>query len=58
LSYDRFIRLPEVLRMTSLSRSTLYEKIRKGAFPRQVSLGDNIVAWYESDVLAWMRSPS
>lgn len=52
------MRLPEVLRLTSLSRSTLYEKIAKELFPKQVRLGENIVAWYESDVLAWMRNPT
>lgn len=44
--------------MTSLGRSTLYEKMRRGLFPKQVALGENIVAWYESDVLAWMRNPT
>lgn len=56
--YDRFMRLPEVLRLTSLSRSTLYEKIKRGLFPKQVALGENIVAWYESDVLAWLHNPT
>jgi prophage regulatory protein len=58
LFYDRLVRLPEVLRLCALSRSTLYNKIAKGEFPKQVRLGANIVAWYESDVLAWMQSPT
>lgn len=55
---DRLVRLPEVLRLCALSRSTLYSKVAKGQFPKQVRLGANIVAWYESDVLAWMQSPT
>lgn len=54
---DRFMRLPEVLRCTGLSRSTLYDKVSKGHFPKQIPLGANIVAWRESEVLAWMRNP-
>jgi prophage regulatory protein len=57
-SYDRLMRLPEVLRLCSFSRSTLYDKIAKGLFPKQVRLGENIVAWYESEVLAWIRRPT
>ncbi len=55
---DRLVRLPEVLRLCAVSRSTLYNKVAKGQFPKQVRLGANIVAWYESDVLAWMQSPT
>jgi predicted DNA-binding transcriptional regulator AlpA len=55
---DRLVRLPEVLDVCAFSRSTLYNKLAKGQFPQQVRLGANIVAWYESDVLAWMQSPT
>ncbi|EKK0621840.1 AlpA family phage regulatory protein, partial [Escherichia coli] len=36
------------------SRSTIYELIRKGEFPPQVSLGGKNVAWLHSEVTAWM----
>lgn len=52
----RFIRLPEVLAMTGISRSTLYLLIEKGAFPGQISLGARSVAWVESEVRDWMES--
>lgn len=56
--YDRLMRLPEVLRLCAFSRSTLYNKVAKGLFPKQVRLGENIVAWYESDILAWLHNPT
>lgn len=56
--YDRLLRLPEVLRLCALGRSTLYEKIARGLFPKQVRLGENIVAWYESEIRAWIRNPT
>jgi prophage regulatory protein len=41
---------------TALSRSTLYEWIKRGDFPRPLKLGARIVAWRESDVNEWLES--
>lgn len=49
-----FLRLPEVMHLCGLSRSTIYELIRKGEFPPQVSLGGKNVAWLHSEITAWM----
>lgn len=54
---DRFIRLPEVIERSGLSRRTIYRKMAAGAFPRSVALGDNAVAWRESELQAWMDAP-
>ena len=35
----RIIRKPEVLSLTGFSRSTLFNRINNGLFPRQISLG-------------------
>ena len=51
---QRLIRLPEVLRLTGLSRSTLYRKIQSSQFPEPVRLGPRSVAWRASDVLEWI----
>jgi prophage regulatory protein len=51
---DRFIRLPEVLYTTGLSRSTVYEMMTRKQFPAQISLGGKTVAWLESEVENWM----
>ncbi len=47
-------RLPEVLKQTGLSRSTIYEMIGRGEFPRQINLGARAVGWVADDVLAWL----
>ncbi|GGB82132.1 transcriptional regulator [Marinobacterium zhoushanense] len=52
----RLIRLPEVLRLTALSRTTLYRKIKGGTFPRATRLGARSVAWVEEEVQAWIKS--
>lgn len=50
----RMLRLPQVIARTGLSRSTIYEIINKGKFPRQVSLGPHSVGWVEREVDAWI----
>ena len=49
-------RLPEVLRQTGLSRSTIYEMISRGDFPQQVQLGRRAVGWIAEDVLDWIHT--
>lgn len=51
---ERFIRLPEVMHLCGLSRSTVYDLISRDAFPAQVSLGGKNVAWLASEVGSWM----
>ena len=51
----RFLRLPEVLARTGLSRSTIYMRLDQGRFPRPVSLGTRAVGWIEAEVDEWIR---
>ncbi|MFU0866144.1 helix-turn-helix transcriptional regulator [Kluyvera ascorbata] len=51
---ERFIRLPEVMHLCGLSRSTIYDLISREAFPKQISLGGKNVAWAQSEITAWM----
>lgn len=52
----RFIRIKEVLSITSLSKSDLYRRIAAGTFPTQINLGPMTVVWAEDEVHAWMDS--
>lgn len=52
----RLLRRPEVEARTGLSRSTIYEWMKRGEFPQPVKLGERLVAWRESDVTAWLES--
>ncbi len=54
---DSFLRLPAVLKRTSLSRSTLYRKMDQGTFPRQVKIGERCAAWRQSDIDEWAHNP-
>jgi prophage regulatory protein len=48
--------LKVVLAKTGLSRSTLYTYIAAGTFPTQRRLGKRRVAWFASEVKAWIAS--
>ena len=52
----RFLRLPEVIARTGLSRSTIYLRLDQGRFPPPVSLGGRAVGWIESEIDEWMRN--
>jgi prophage regulatory protein len=49
-------RLPQILRMTGLSTSTIYDMMARGDFPRPLRLGKRAVGWRESDLTAWLDS--
>ncbi|WP_226413006.1 AlpA family transcriptional regulator [Synechococcus sp. MU1642] len=51
----RFLRLPEVLNLVGVTRSTLYRWMDAGTFPKQISVGGNTVVWVESAVTDWME---
>jgi prophage regulatory protein len=55
-SSGRFLRLPEVLAMVGVSKSTLYDRMKAGRFPRNIELGGNLVVWREADVRSWMSA--
>jgi prophage regulatory protein len=50
------LRLKQVQARTGLARSTIYERIKEGGFPAQVSLGARAVGWLEADIQAWIAA--
>ena len=51
---NRILRLPMVIELTGLSRSTIYLHIKDGEFPKPISLGRRAVGWLESDIQQWL----
>lgn len=52
---ERLIRLNEVMRITGLSRSRIYQYISEDKFPDNLSIGGRSVAWVESEVYRWVE---
>jgi prophage regulatory protein len=52
----RFLRRPDVEKATGLTRSSIYELMAAGKFPKPVPLtGGQAVAWIESEIIAWQK---
>ena len=51
-----FLRMPTVLRLTGLGRSTIYRLIADNKFPCPVRLGPRAVAWRRADVERWSEA--
>ena len=55
----RILRTPEVVRLTGLSKTTLWRRVRSGDFPVPLklgSLGTRSIGWREDDVERWLDS--
>ncbi|MFZ7158858.1 hypothetical protein C3007_10555 [Avibacterium gallinarum] len=52
---ERFISLDEVITRTSLSKSTIYNYMRGGKFPKSIMIASNRVVWLESEVDSWIE---
>ena len=53
---DRILRLPEVIRLTGVCRSTILAWSREGRFPTKVALGPRSVGWSERAVQVWIAT--
>lgn len=52
-----FFRMRDVLRITGLSRPTLYRRIVARRFPPPIHLGGRACGWAHSALQAWIANP-
>ena len=52
----KVLRLPEVIEITGLGRSTIYAKVSRRDFPSPIKLGERAVGWIDSDVYEWISA--
>lgn len=52
-----FYRLRDVMRITALSRSTIYRRVAEGRFPSPVHLGGRASAWSSATLQQWIDDP-
>lgn len=53
---ERILRRPEVQTRTGLSRSTIYDAMARGEFPKPIKLGLRAVGWSEAEITAWLET--
>jgi len=51
----RFLSLPQVVELTSLSQASVYRYMNLRDFPRPIPIGVQRVAWLEHEVRSWMN---
>jgi prophage regulatory protein len=52
----QIIKLPSVINIAGISRTSIYNRIEDGTFPKQISLGERSVGWIKSEILEWIDS--
>jgi prophage regulatory protein len=50
---QRLIRLPQVKAMVGLGRSSIYDQIKRGEFPKPIKVG-RVSGWIEAEVQMWI----
>lgn len=54
---DELIPIRDVIKMTNLSRPTIYRLRRRGEFPKPVTVSCiNLLFWRKSDLIEWQDS--
>ena len=53
---EEFWSIKIVMAKTGLSRAAIYDYVSHQRFPRQRRIGPNRVAWFATEVRAWMAS--
>lgn len=51
-----FVRLPAILAVFPVSRSTFWAGVKSGRFPKPVKLGERTTAWKVEDIRALLAS--
>jgi len=52
----KILRLPEVIKRTGTSRSSIYRLIEQGEFPKSYPIFGRAVGWSETDINQWIES--
>ncbi|QQG36717.1 MAG: AlpA family transcriptional regulator [Micavibrio aeruginosavorus] len=53
-SHNTILRLPQVITKTGISRSSIYDWMQKGTFPKAIKLGCRSVGWIEQEIDDWI----
>ena len=52
----RIIRLPKVMEITGLSRSTIYALQKRGIFPKSIKISPRASGWFEDEVQDYLKT--
>lgn len=52
----QIVRLQEVIKMTSLSRTSIYTNIQQGAFPKPIKIGKRAIGFIRDEIDKWFQT--
>ena len=52
---ETLLRLPDVKRLTGWKRTSIFNKVKDGSFPKPLHLGVRARAWRWGDIRAYLR---
>ena len=53
---EQYLRLPQVVAITAIAKSTVWKWIKTNGFPSPIKLSPKCSAWKLSEVEAWMKN--
>jgi len=53
---DKLIRLPRVMELLGIQRSTVWAWVKSGKIPKGTKLSHKVTVWKESEILAYISS--
>lgn len=56
MQHNGFMRLPAVLKLVPVGKSTWWDGVKSGRFPKGVKLGPNTTAWRAEEIQALLES--
>jgi len=53
---NKILKLANVIEITGKCRSSVYQQISEGTFPKQINLGPKSVGWIHAEIQEWIES--
>ena len=55
---DKLLRLPQVMELTGLAKSTVWKWVKEGKLPEPTKLSPRVSVWKQSEIQAFIDSSS
>lgn len=52
---EQFLRLPQVIKVVSMGRSTIWKLVKEGKFPKPRKISPKISVWLDSEIQAYIQ---
>lgn len=56
-NHDGYYRLPKVLELFPVGKSTWWDGVKRGIYPKPIKLSPRVTAWKKIDIVQVLRNP-